>query len=212
MGPASTIFLCVLVRGMDEVSPKPSTGLDQNDRLLPPRTPEVILASFFSGLQNNQVNKLLPAKQSNQHVIIYSSALKKHILGRSDANKKSGDSLEGRSDPSSLFSTLLQGVISLTSSILRHKVAVLSILVAALAFSLVLVVGQSVHWISHRSFCCTFWEWVRNTLVLSGECGRSNPLHMPRIQIEIICVFRCMYCTLSIEHWPGNTRDFCVRR
>ena len=141
MGPTSAIFLCVLVRGMDGVPPEPSSGLDQKDRLLPPRSPEVILPSFFSGLQ---VNKLLPEKHSIQHVKIYRNALKKHILGRSDVNKKSADSLEGRSDPSSLLSTLLLGVISLTSSILRHKVAVLSILVSVLAFSLVLVVGLSV--------------------------------------------------------------------
>ena len=90
------------------------------------------------------MNKLLPEKHLIQHVKIYRNALKKHILGRSDVNKKSADSLEGRSDPSSLLSTLLLGVISLTSSILRHKVAVLSILVSVLAFSLVLVVGLSV--------------------------------------------------------------------
>ena len=135
MGPTSAIFLCVLVRGMDGVPPEPSSGLDQKDRLLPPRSPEVILSSFF---------KLLPEKHSIQHVKIYRNALKKHILGRSDVNKKSADSLEGRSDPNSLLSTLLLGVISLTSSILRHKVAVLSILVSVLAFSLVLVVGLSV--------------------------------------------------------------------
>ena len=144
MGPASAIFLCVLVRGMDGVPPKPSSDFDKKDRLLPPRSPKVILPSFFSGLQNHQVNKLLQEKHSNQHVKIYRNILKKHILGRSDVNKKSADSLEGRSDPNSLLSTLLLGVISLTSSILRHKVAVLSILVSVLAFSLVLVVGLSV--------------------------------------------------------------------
>ena len=103
MGPTSAIFLCVLVRGMDGVPPEPSSGLDQKDRLLPPRSPEVILSSFFSGLQ---VNKLLPEKHSIQHVKIYRNALKKHILGRSDVNKKSADSLEGRSDPSSLGSNI----------------------------------------------------------------------------------------------------------
>ena len=135
MGPASAIFLCVLVKGMDGVPPKSSSDLDQKDQ------PEDILSSFFSGLQHHRVDKFLPSKESNRQVKIYRNALKKHILGGSALNKKSGDSLEGRSDSSSLLSTLLLGVMSLTSSILRHKVAVLSILATALAFPLVLVVG-----------------------------------------------------------------------
>ena len=67
-------------------------------------------------------------------VYIYRNALKKHILERSDERKRSGDSLEGRSDQSSLLSTLFVGLISLASIILKHKVAMLSMLVTALAF------------------------------------------------------------------------------
>ena len=141
MGTVSAIFLCLMVRGIDGVPPKSPSGLDQDEKQLLPRSSDVILSSFLSGLHHNQVDNLLPGQGSNQNVNIYRNALKKHILKSSDANKKSGDSLEGRSDPSSLLSTLVIGLISLTSSILKHKVAVLSMLVAALAFPLVLVVG-----------------------------------------------------------------------
>jgi len=115
--------------------------LDQDKKQLPPQSSDVILSSFLSGLHHNQVDNLLPGQESYQHVNIYRNALKKHILERSDVKKISDDSLEGRSDPSSLLSTLLIGLISLASSILKHKVAVLSMMVAALAFPLVLVVG-----------------------------------------------------------------------
>ena len=141
MGTASAIFLCWLVIGMCGVASKPSIDFDQDEKQLLPQSSDVILSSFFSGLHHNQVDNLLPGQDSHQHVNIYRNALKKHILEGSDLKKKSGDSLEGRSDPSSLLSTLLIGLISLTSSILKHKVAVLSMLVAALAFPLVLVVG-----------------------------------------------------------------------
>ena len=141
MGTASAIFLCLLVIGMGGVPPKSPSSLDQEEKPLLPRSSDVILSSFLSGLHHNQVDNLLPGQGSDQNVNIYRNALKKHILKSSDLKKKSGDSLEGRSDPSSLLSTLLIGLISLTSSILKHKVAVLSMLVAALAFPLVLVVG-----------------------------------------------------------------------
>ena len=141
MGPVNAIFLCWLVRGMGEIPSKPSRNLDLEDRLLPPRSSDFVLSTFLSGLQHNHVDKHLPGKDPNQHVKIYRNALKKHILGRSDVIKKSGDSLEERSDPSSLLSTLLLGVISLTSSILRHNVAALSMLMALLVFPLVLGFG-----------------------------------------------------------------------
>ena len=142
MGSESAILLCLLVRGMDGVQPKSPGSLNQENMQLPLQSSDIILSSFFYGLQHNQVDNLLPGKESNNHhVDIYRNALKKHILERSDMKKISGDSLEGRSDPSSLFSTLLMGLISLASIILKHKVAVLSMLVAALAFPLVLVVG-----------------------------------------------------------------------
>ena len=143
MGTVSAVFLCLLVGGMDGVQPKPPSSLNQEDNVqLPPRSSDVILSSFFYGLQHNQVDKLLPGQESNnQPVDIYRTALKKHILERSDVKKISGDSLEGRSDPSSLLSTLIVGLISLASIILKHKVAVLGMLVAALAFPLLLVVG-----------------------------------------------------------------------
>ena len=141
MGTVSAIFLCLIATGIDGVPPKSPSGLDDDKKRMLPRSSDVILSSFLSGLHHNQVDNLLPGQGSNQNVNIYRNALKKHILKSSDLKKKSGDSLEGRSDPSSLLSTLLIGLISLTSSILKHKVAVLSMLVAALAFPLVLVVG-----------------------------------------------------------------------
>ena len=139
METVGSIFMCMLVQGMSGVSPKPSSSLDQ--LLLPPQRPDAILSTFFSGLKHNQVVKLLPSQDSNQHINKYRTALKKHILGRSDVKKKSSDSLEGRSDPGSILSAFLLEVSSTIAFILKHKEAVLSFLVATLAFQLAFVFG-----------------------------------------------------------------------
>ena len=158
MGPASAIFLCVLVRGMDGVPPKPSSDFDKKDRLLPPRSPKVILPSFFSGLQNHQVNKLLQEKHSNQHVKIYRNILKKHILGRSDVNKKSADSLEGRSDPSSLGSNITDILHLEAQSSSAKQSNVIQCVICATAQRLYLLTPSTpIILLSHDRRACDQW-------------------------------------------------------
>ena len=147
------IFLCMLVKGTVRV-PNFPTSTDDFDQD-PEPSPDLILSSFFSGLQPvNQEDKLLPRQDTVQHVNIYRNALKKHILGRLESDAETDDTMEGRSDPNSRGSTFLLASLSLATYILnlatfllKHKVAVLSLLLAALAFPLVLIVGTHNFWL-----------------------------------------------------------------